>query len=66
MFIKQTGSHVIDIIPFSKVNRVNNSYEFYIDTNWLIPQEYYLEVKLKSSDTYKTYETKRFKIVSEI
>jgi hypothetical protein len=43
----------IDIIPFTQVNRTSNGYEFNLDTSWLIPQDYYLQLRLKNGDYYE-------------
>jgi hypothetical protein len=66
MFIKQSGTHIIDVIPFTKVNRVGNNYMFNINTKWLIPQEYFLEVRIINNQSFKTYEPIKFNIISEV
>lgn len=55
----------IDIIPFTKVNRTNTGYEFNIDTNWLIPQDYKIQIRLKNGDYYENKQTLSFTVVSD-
>jgi len=54
LFIKQGGHTQMDIIPFTPVNRTARGYEFDLDTSWLIPQDYYLELKLSNGSTFMT------------
>jgi hypothetical protein len=55
----------IDIIPFTKVNRTNTGYEFNIDTFWLIPQDYKIQIRLKNGDYYENKQTLSFTVVSD-
>jgi len=50
IYINQ-GREQIDIITNSKVNRTSNQNYFYLDTSWLIPQDYHLELSLESNGT---------------
>lgn len=59
------AKYQIDIIPFVPVNRTSNGYEFDLDTSWLIPQDYYLELRLKNGNYYETKQTVMFTIVSD-
>jgi len=59
------AKYQIDIIPFSPVNRTSNGYEFDLDTSWLIPQDYYLELRLKNGNYYETKQSVAFTIVSD-
>ena len=54
----------IDVIPFTDVNRTNTGYDFNLDTSWLIPQDYYLQIRLKNGNYYETKKTLRFTVVS--
>jgi hypothetical protein len=59
------AKYQIDIIPFTPVNRTSNGYEFDLDTSWLIPQDYYLELRLKNGNYYETKQSVSFTIVSD-
>jgi len=55
----------MDIIPFTPVNRTNMGYEFNLDTSWLIPQDYFLQIRMKNGNYYENKETLSFTIVSD-
>lgn len=57
--------HEIDVIPFTSVNRTNTGYEFNLDTSWLIPQDYYLQIRLKNGDYYENKQVLSFTVVSD-
>ena len=65
LFIKQTSNVQIDVIPFTTVNRTAGGYEFILDTSWLIPQDYYLELKISDGTVFSTKEAIGFTIVSD-
>ncbi len=54
----------LDVIPFTPVNRTNSGYEINLDTSWLIPQDYCLELRLKNGTFYETKECLNFTIIS--
>lgn len=54
----------IDVIPFTSVNRTNSGYEFNLDTSWLIPQDYYLQIRLKDGNYYENKQAISFTITS--
>ncbi len=58
-------NYQIDVVPFTKVNRTNSGYEFNLDTSWLIPQDYYLQIRLKNGNYYENKSTLCFTIVSD-
>ena len=58
------SKYEIDILPFTPVNRTSNGYEFDLDTSWLIPQDYYLQLRLKNGTYYETKESISFTVVS--
>lgn len=55
----------IDVIPFTSVNRTNTGYEFNLDTSWLIPQDYYLQIRMKNDNYYENKQVLSFTIVSD-
>lgn len=65
LFIKQSNDVQIDVIPFTKVDRTVAGYEFNLDTSWLIPQDYYLELKISDGTVFNTKEAIGFTIVSD-
>lgn len=54
----------IDVIPFTSVNRTNTGYEFNLDTSWLIPQDYKLQLRMKNGEYSNIKQTLLFTIVS--
>jgi len=65
LFTTVGKKYEIDVIPFTKVNRTNSGYEFNLDTSWLIPQDYYLQIRLVNGNYYENKQTLSFTIVSD-
>lgn len=65
LFIKQTNDVEIDIIPYSAVDRTSAGYEFTLDTSWLIPQDYYLDLKISDGAVFSRKALLKFTIVSD-
>jgi len=65
IFITAGTNYEIDVIPFTKVNRNDNNYEFNIDTFWLIPQDYYLEIRLVNNNIYFNKNRLKFSVINE-
>jgi hypothetical protein len=65
VFTTVGAKYEIDIIPFTSVNRTSNGYEFDLDTSWLIPQDYYLQIRLKNGSYYENKQTLSFTVVSD-
>lgn len=63
LYTKIDSQTKINIIPFSAVNRTNNGYEFNVDTSWLIPQDYYVDVRISSGSDFKTMKTLSFSVI---
>jgi len=55
----------LELIPFTSVNRTNTGYEFNLDTSWLIPQDYYLQIRMKNGNYYENKQTISFTVVSD-
>ena len=65
IYIKE-GETQIEYVPWSEVNRTEDSNYFLVDTSWFIPNDYYLEIKIESGNEVRTYhDTIQFEIVSE-
>lgn len=65
LFIKQSNDVQIDVIPFTPVDRTVIGYEFMIDTSWLIPQDYFLELQISDGTVLNSKEVTSFTIVSD-
>lgn len=64
LFTTVGEKYEIDVIPFTKVDRTSNGYEFNLDTSWLIAQDYKLQIRLKNGDYYENKQTLSFTVVS--
>jgi hypothetical protein len=65
LYVKE-GQNQFTVIDFQDVNRAFNSNYFYIDTASLIPNKYYIDVKVKSHNEVTTLsEALSFNIVSQ-
>ncbi len=65
LFSTVGSKYELDIIPYTSVNRTINGYEFDLDTTWLIPQDYKLQIRLKNGNYYENKETLSFTIISD-
>jgi hypothetical protein len=54
----------LDVIPFTSVNRTSRGYEMDLDTSWLIPQDYCLQLRMKNGTYYENKECVKFTVVS--
>lgn len=64
LFTTVGSKYEIDVIPFTSVDRTSAGYEFNLDTSWLIPQDYKLQIRLKNGDYYENKQTLSFTVVS--
>lgn len=65
LFIKQSTNVEIDIIPYTSVDRTSLGYEFTLDTSWLIPQDYYIDLKISDGAVFMRKTPIGFTIVSD-
>lgn len=66
LYVKQ-GTAEINVIDWDDVNRTNNQNYFLLDTSWMIPNTYYLDLKLYSNQEVRDYsEIMKFYIVNQI
>ncbi len=65
LFIKQSNDVQIDVIPFTSVDRTVIGYEFILDTSWLIPQDYFLELQISDGTVFSIKDSIGFTIVSD-
>jgi len=64
VFITVGDKYEVDVIPFTSVNRTSAGYEFNLDTSWLIPQDYYLQIRMKNGNYYENKQNLSFTVVS--
>lgn len=64
LFTTAGSKYEIDVIPFTSVNRTSAGYEFNLDTSWLIPQDYKLQIRMKNGNYYENKQTLSFTVVS--
>jgi len=65
LFTTVGAKYEIDVIPYTKTDRTSNGYEFNLDTSWLIPQDYYLQLRLKNGSYYENKQTLSFTVVND-
>ena len=65
IYITQDVDKQIDVIPFTSLNRTPVGYEFILDTSWLIPQDYFLEIKISNNNLFTVKNPLKFTIVSD-
>jgi hypothetical protein len=65
LFTTLGKKYEIDVIPFTPVDRTNKGYEFTLDTSWLIPQDYFLQIRMKNGNYYENKQTLSFTVVSD-
>lgn len=64
IFTSIANGYEIDVIPFTPIDRTSMGYQFNIDTSWLIPQDYKLQIRMKNGDYYENKQTLSFSVVS--
>jgi hypothetical protein len=64
LFTTTGEKYEIDVIPYTSVDRTSTGYEFNLDTSWLIPQDYKLQIRLKNGNYYENKQTLSFTVVS--
>lgn len=65
IFFNSGEDYQTNIIPYTKINRINGQYYFDLDVSWLIPQEYKLEIRINDNDIYYSKEYLKFTVVSD-
>ena len=61
------GSTEVNVIDWTDVNRSFLKNYFILDTSWMIPNEYYIDIKLTSNQLVKTYtNTMKFSIANQV
>lgn len=66
LYIKQ-GQNKIDVLDWQEINREYNSNTFTVDTTWMVPQIYYVDIKVvRNGAVYVYNEEMRFEVPSKI
>ena len=65
LFTTVGSKYEVNVIPFTPVNRTNSGYYFNLDTSWLIPQDYFLQIRLKNGNYSENKQTLSFTVVSD-
>ena len=65
IFVTNANKYELDIIPFTPINRTNSGYEFNIDTSWMIPQDYKIQLRMKNGNYFENKQTLQFTVVSD-
>lgn len=65
IFVSQNNKYVFDVIPWTKVDRTINGYEITIDTSWLIPQDYSIQIRMVEGDIYHIKEKINFSLIND-
>lgn len=66
LWVKE-GPTEVNVIDWTDVNRAYLKNYFILDTSWMIPNEYFIDIKLTSNQLVKTYtNTLKFNIVSQV
>lgn len=61
--IPQSGRTELEVIPYTKVNRAPNKYFILLDTTFLIPSIYRMEIKINNIDYTLNYEEIEFTVI---
>ncbi|MAH42245.1 hypothetical protein CL614_00770, partial [archaeon] len=61
------GNAQVSVIDWQDVNRAFIKNYFILDTSWMIPNEYFIDIKLTSNQEVLTYtEQMKFQIVNQV
>ena len=61
------GTTQVNVIDWTDVDRTYLRNSFVLDTSWMIPNEYYIDIKLTSNQLVKTYtNTLKFQVVNQV
>lgn len=66
LYVKQ-GINQITVIDWTEANRSFDSNYFYVDTSWLVPQQYFMDIKtIMREETHLYNEELKFSVVSQL
>jgi len=57
----------VEVIPWSRVDRTYNHNYFLLNTEWMIPNEYFIDVEATSNQQVNTYrKVIKFQVVNQL
>jgi hypothetical protein len=66
IYVKQ-GTTEVEVIPWSRVDRTYNHNYFLLNTEWMIPNEYFIDVEATSNQQVNTYrKVIKFQVVNQL
>jgi hypothetical protein len=66
LYVRQ-GNTQVGVIPWTKINKTFTDNYFLLDTSWMIPNEYYLDIKATSNQQVDTYsKVIKFQITNQL
>jgi len=61
------GTTQVEVIPWSSVNKTFTHNYFLLDTGWMIPNEYYLDIKATSNEQVDIYRKQiKFQVINQL
>ena len=63
IFTTAGEKYQIEVVPWTVLDRIGLNYQFTLDTSWLVPQDYYLEIRLGYNNFYVTKNKIKFTII---
>lgn len=65
LYIKQ-GTNRVTVIDWQKLDMLYSGYEFTVDTSWLIPQQYFIDIRVDTSNSIRMFnEEIKFNIIGD-
>lgn len=64
LYTKQNEFYQFNTIPITRVDRIKNNYEFTIDTSFLVPHDYYIDILLYNEGFEYNMKTIKFTVIS--
>ena len=65
LYVKE-GGREIDIFPYQQLDRIFDKHSFVINTNDLIPNVYYIDIRVKNGNTVNNFQVLEFKLVDNV
>lgn len=66
IYVKQ-GINQVTVVNWTEVNRAFDSNYFFVDTTWMVPQQYYIDIKLVIREETRLFnEEIKFSVISQL
>ena len=66
IYVKQ-GKNLVEICDWQQIGKSYDNHFFYIDTSWMIPQTYYVDIKVEAGGEVNLYsEELKFTVNSKV